>query len=40
MRKYPYNMNNYPLEEINQNTNNNSVNNYITFASKKTGQCI
>ena len=37
MRKYPYNMNNYPLEEINQNTNNNSVNNYITFASKKNG---
>ena len=37
MRKYPNNMNNYPLEEINQTTNNNLVNNYITFASKKNG---
>ena len=37
MKKYPNDMNNYPLEDPEQNKNNNSINNYITFASKKNG---
>ena len=37
MEKYPYNMNNFPLEEPNKTQNNNSLNNNITFSSKKNG---
>ena len=41
MEKYPYNMNNHPLEDPEKNLNNNntssSIRSYITFSSKKNG---
>ena len=43
MEKYPYNMNNHPLEDpekiLNNNNNNtsSSISSYITFSSKKNG---
>ena len=37
MDNYPNDMNNFPLEDPEKTQNNNSLNNYITFSSKKNG---
>ena len=40
MDNYPNDMNNFPLEDPEKTQNNNSLNNYITFSSKKMDQCL